>query len=158
MNGERLPTEADIQDSLFKFLAKKKINFIVPNVNLYYSYESDLVSVSGAKFVSEYEIKISVSDFRAEFKNKRHKHTNLSDQKITSVIPNYFFFVFPVGLWLEKEQYLKIPEYAGLITVGEEVRVIKKAPRLHSEKANSDKLAYLGRGLMYRFWDKRLGR
>ena len=149
-------TEKDIQNRLFVWLEKKGQSFITPNVNLFSYYESDLISVSKAGLISEYEIKISADDFRREFKDKRTKHRMLNDGKgFARIIPNYFYFVFPLGLYESRQ--LEIPDYAGVIAVSESGKVItkKRCRRLHGVSITDRKLAYLGRGLMYRYWSAR---
>src|SRR5271157_2571610 len=66
-------TEADIQDRLYWYCYKKNHDNIAPNVYLY-EWESDLFSVTKAGYAHEFEIKISLSDFRAHAdKTLRHQ-------------------------------------------------------------------------------------
>lgn len=50
-----------------------RTSLLVPNVSwgLIYWGECDLLKMSGAGYLTEYEIKVSVSDFRREWKKKR---------------------------------------------------------------------------------------
>lgn len=124
-----------------------------------YDWESDVFSVTKTGYAYEIEIKVSYSDFKADF-NKRHKHQVLSCKKdwmclnlnytgglypgcdiklvpITgNTCPNKFFYACPEGLIDVKE----IPEYAGLIyTDGYYHKVIKPAPFLHKDKMDVKK-------------------
>jgi hypothetical protein len=94
-------------------------------------YEMDVFKLSAAGLVTEYEIKISRSDFFNDFK-KPHKHDNLRDGKLTC---NRFYFVTPDGLLKAKD----IPEYVGWIEVSESgcLQTRKSAPILHKNKYTS---------------------
>lgn len=122
--------------------------------------ECDVLRITGADIVYEYEVKVSRADFKAEMRNKTKKHEVLRGKHKTNPHtwnypgggtdteeilqerwgsvgrPNFFYFVSPENLLNVDE----IPDFAGLIYISEsEVKVIKKAPKLHSFKA-TDKL------------------
>lgn len=80
--------------------------------------------------VKEIEVKISLSDFKADFK-KKHKHLNLSSRE-KLYTPSQFYYACPNGLI----PLSLIPEYAGLLYVNESgtIEIIKDAPVLHKEK------------------------
>jgi hypothetical protein len=163
-------TEQDIQNFLFVHLGwKKKHQLIINNIHLY-EWESDLLSVTGAGFVHEYEIKRTAADFRADFK-KKCKHwwlgnEQLNDVKLNSVIskPNYFWYV-ACGFEPARED---IPEYAGLIVLRPHTKtgvythlnhqpvVIKKAPALHRFKINEFMRQQIYVAAYYRFWRGRI--
>ena len=101
-------------------------------------FEADVLMITNAKLAYEYEIKISRSDFKKDF-SKISKHKIYSDKKPHLVRnrnypkkPNYFYYVCVEGLIKPSE----IPIYAGLIyiTKDEQIKEIKKAPKLHSYK------------------------
>jgi hypothetical protein len=139
-------TEALIQRLLFQDLVDKGHGHIAPNCCAL-GNEADLLSITQAGFVNEYEIKISRSDFKAD-KKKIHKHRrymNANDEFTTQrtrqqLIPSVFYYVVPAGM----VELSEVPHYAGLIEVkAVEPRrnslpfvlvVTKKAPRLHKEK------------------------
>jgi hypothetical protein len=149
--------EHTIQNHLFRYLESKKQTLIVPNVKLYSDLESDLVSVSKAGLVSEYEIKISVADFKRDFTSKRRKHVKLAGgHTFRRYTPNYFNFVFPYDLYASHE--MELPFYAGLLLVKSDGQVIQtiQAKRIHRLKASERDINYLSRGLMYRYWRGRL--
>ena len=101
-------------------------------------FEADVLMITKAKLVYEYEIKTSRADFKKDF-TKISKHKIYSDKKPHLVKqrnypkkPNYFYYVCVEGLIKVSE----IPPYAGLIYITKEgySKEIKKAPRLHSYK------------------------
>lgn len=65
-------TECDIQAKLGCYYGANKGQIVVPNV-LLGSYEADFVTITKSDYLIEVEIKISISDFRADFK-KKHYH------------------------------------------------------------------------------------
>lgn len=64
--------EHDIQAELGCHYGVKKGQIVVPNV-LLGSYEADFITITKSDYLIEVEIKISISDFRADFK-KKHYH------------------------------------------------------------------------------------
>ena len=65
-------TECDIQAVLGCHYGVDKGQIVVPNV-LLGSYEADFIMITKLDYLIEVEIKISISDFRADFK-KKHYH------------------------------------------------------------------------------------
>jgi hypothetical protein len=82
-------------------------NQIVPNVSYgLWIHECDLLIISQAGYCTEIEIKVSISDLKADFKKEHHHKSN----KI-----KYFYYAVPEEL---KDKALPlIPEHAGLIIV-----------------------------------------
>lgn len=128
---------------------------IVPNSYIY-DWESDMLAINKINgYVTEYEIKISRSDFKNDF-TKSKKHQLISDTYSynfnSKFVPNYFYYVTPPGL-IDK---IELPDYAGLIEIGiMKPRIVKKAPKLHKLKAVEVdiKLEYnLLKKLYYKFW------
>jgi hypothetical protein len=150
-------TESKVQNQLYEqFIRPKRHVLAVPNCKpLYPSGESDVVSMTKAGLVHEFEIKLTHADFLREFSTKEFKHEVLEEQKCpdSKFIPNYYWFVMRESIPDDAEKDVVIPEYAGLITVGEELTERKKAPRLHSDKATERVRQYLERGLVRRFWE-----
>ena len=107
--------------------------------NLYvFGWESDILFLSRTGFWTEIEIKISRADFKADLKNKAGKHSALTDPSVMTK-PNQFFYAVPEGLLTPEE----IPEYAGLLTVGQRwqnARTVKPAPWLHRQKTSPENL------------------
>lgn len=141
-----------------------------PNIRSLYYWEADLLSVTPARLVHEFEIKVSLADFRAD-KNKKAKHSDLlarhngpkrkavSPQRplfyrgTSSRTPNYFWYATN-GFSLADEE---IPDYAGWLEVnfndGWDAVVKKEAPRLHMDKVTHEQINKLGRSLSYRLMD-----
>lgn len=65
-------TECDIQAVLGCHYGIDKGQIVVPSV-LLGSYEADFITITKSDYLIEVEIKISISDFRADFK-KKHYH------------------------------------------------------------------------------------
>lgn len=145
-------TEKDIQEAIFKnFTESKNHPLAVPNCKaLYPRGESDLISVTPAGLVHEFEIKRSTSDFKREFKSKSYKHEILeeSSQVEGKCTPNYFWFAMP------RSVQASVPEYAGEIRVGP-FEEVKAAPRRHSGHITDRARKYLERGVTKRYWQMR---
>ena len=62
-------TECDIQAELGCHYGVDKGQIVVPNV-LLGPYEADFITITKSNYLIEVEIKISISDFRADFKKK----------------------------------------------------------------------------------------
>lgn len=97
-------------------------------------WECDVLAISDSYFMTEYEIKVSVSDYRADFRkeaylkakhwgsiNKVRKHDYYQhgppyelDEKWTPPIPRRFFFVFPEGMIDPSE----VPPLYGVMVYG----------------------------------------
>lgn len=125
-----------------------------------FNWESDLFSVTSTKYSVEIEVKVSRSDFFADFKKakhfllSRHKHKlltireswdgeNFSAIHVTDVqksIPNRFYFCCPFLLI----SALEVPEYAGLIYAKEngDYLVVRPAPLLHKEKFDYKRMLF----------------
>lgn len=118
--------------------------------NLYvFGWESDFLVSTKAMYWYEVEIKISLSDFKRDFE-KRGKHEilrtggmfgcfdgrNWAEQKR----PHYFSYCAPEDLAKIIEP--DIPDYAGLIGINENGRIVthKAPPRLHAYKYSDEEL------------------
>lgn len=159
-------TEKEIQDVLGKGLYQSGHFPITFNFEGEGLGECDIISISKADLIYEYEIKVSKSDFKNDFIKKQYKHRNLLSRNGTKVyehriwrkgkvtktfmhtlyhIANYFNYVTPKGLL----NVADIPEYAGLIEVDEsgKYEVIKKAPKLHDVKATPGLIKSIAKNL-----------
>jgi hypothetical protein len=123
-------------------------SFVLPNYTPRGWWECDVFQITKAGYFVEYEIKLSLADFKAdadkrksprwqfngEFSTARNKHEDLKAR--SPLGPSRFYYVAPAGLLPTN----MIPEWAGLIEARESkheipfVGEIKKAPRLHSQK------------------------
>lgn len=129
-----------------RFLSSPK--YIINNLHVY-DWESDYLAITKAGYAYEVEIKISLSDFKNDFK-KEKKHQNLMHPNRTdsgmAVVPNYFWYASPPQIIPEQ----MCPPYAGLIWIDIErkgIRVVKQAPTLHSMKFD-----VVGRKLVDKFY------
>jgi len=141
----------NIEAGLIMNLYEKSHSPITTHINIRGS-ECDVLSVTKSDYICEYEIKISKSDFKADF--KKEKHTLITEKVFNETVtlkkvgkktfeiknpyyaPNYFYFVVTENLVTLDE----VPEYAGLIYVKENgsFETIKKAPLLHKTKASPE--------------------
>lgn len=143
----------EIQRSLFGWCVQKRHVFVLPN--FYLGYECDLISVTAAKLVYEYEIKVSVADFRADAR-KTEKHGVYRGEfpcASKGTIPNFFFYVVPQELRDAVEPLL--PPHAGLCVVLNMIslpQVVIKAPKLHGEPMPEPVFTRAARSLMFRYW------
>lgn len=132
-----------------------------------YDWESDFFSVTKSGYLYEVEIKISKSDYKADFEKFKHTLFEQINQKEVikeakyryskrwkkmvrrapekrinpeeTKMPNRFFFACPEGV-IDVDE---VPEYAGLIYVNDfDAKVIKKAPLLHKRKENIKELLF----------------
>lgn len=133
-------TEAIIIDKLtYHLLGNSTVRYFLNNLYVFSnSWESDYLSLTKSGYLYEGEVKISKSDFKADFK-KEKKHllleTKYNGKSLTDndLCPHYFFYAVPEGLIDESE----VPPYAGLVyatTYYPYVKWIKKPPLLHKEK------------------------
>lgn len=105
-------TECDIQAALGNYYGIEKKLIVVPNV-LLGSYEADFVTITKSDYLTEVEIKISIRDFRADFK-KKHYHDWFE--------VNALYYALPKELYEKHKE--EIDEScdkvgAGIILVGE---------------------------------------
>lgn len=114
--------------------------------------ECDVISVSKTDYVYEYEIKISRSDFKADFKKDKHRRIVEKQFILESrnenfhLVPNCFYFVVPENLVTAEE----VPDYAGLIYMKENLtfEIIKKAPFIHKIRATDRLIRSIAHNLM----------
>lgn len=143
-------TETNIQKSLFHYLLNKGHQYVIPNI--YFSHEeSDILSVTRNNYYYEFEIKVTLSDFKADFKKFKHKRFN---NGFTSLISR-FTYVAPINAIP-----LCIPWYAGLIEVYKNkydrllFSEVKQAPKLPSRKMDELKFyKRISKTLMWRYWN-----
>lgn len=172
----------DIQCALWRDLSQASM-LVMPNYTPASWWECDMMSVTKAGYWSEYEIKLSVADFKADAKKNRRegfryckiakkvvevpglsKHAELALGSEKG--PSFFWYVIPKEL----KEKVTVPEWAGLklavsiparpgsgLHAGSPARVSlyteKPAPRLHKAKLPDSILSH-ARGVCYwRFWN-----
>jgi hypothetical protein len=128
-------------------------DIVLPNIFHGYS-ECDVFRVNEKSFVYEYEVKISRSDFFADFKKEtKHKKLKLG---VEDFCPNRFFYVVPEGL-VKKDE---VPEYAGLIYYNDSFQIVKHAKLLHKKqfdnyKALARTVSFREQNLRNKLWRNR---
>lgn len=108
---------------------------ICPRYHRVQWFECDVARITKADYFIEYEVKVSASDLKADFKKSNHrgnKHELLAAGDFKG--PNQFWFVIPDRLWGKVADH--IPDHAGvmLCTSRWNFKRVKEAPRLHHEK------------------------
>ncbi len=137
----------DIQLALCKYLSAKGHEHICENFG-HVVCEMDVASLSKNNMLSEFEVKISRSDFLAD-RNKRKKY-GLSKFEMYRMpegyeerCPNYFYYVCPENIISINE----IPLFAGLFYCNSEnvITLIKSPKKIH--KVPSDRCKILDKML-----------
>ncbi|HUX03239.1 MAG TPA: hypothetical protein VMY35_19935 [Phycisphaerae bacterium] len=128
---------------------------VMPNYTPPQWWECDVFSITAVGYFTEYEIKLSLSDFRADAKKGERwyggetKHMLLAQGSECG--PSRFWYVLPEGMVTPKE----VPSWAGLLVFkgGSWFHIEKMAPRLHKQKCTIEfeHLAY--RSAYMRFWE-----
>lgn len=130
-------------------------------------WECDVWRLTKSRFTEEYEIKLSVADFKADARKAKdlwnwnevekkydrsasHKHQQLSNGEG----PNRFWYVAPEGIGIDE-----VPEWAGLIhfTKGGHLMTEKDAPKMHTRKWEGN-LESIFRTFYWRFWTHEVGK
>lgn len=118
-----------------------KNNFVAENLNNFFIRELDVCALTLYGYTTEFEVKVSRADFRADLKKKTkwwyYGEALKGEFYDHAKVPNYFYYVCPVieGKAIIQESDLK--DYQGLIyIVDNEPVVVKKANRIHWHKHN----------------------
>ena len=132
-------TEKHIQAILMHYaMIYKQHPIAIPNSRDIMNWEADILSWTKARYIHEFEIKLDIYDFRADFKKKR-KHQDLKKPwpfppgaKYIHRTPNYFWYV-------TCNFFIRPPEYAGWIYIKYEkgiydLYVQKPPPLIHKDK------------------------
>jgi len=160
--------EAMIQQGLFyAFHGSSRV--VMPNYTPPHWFECDIYQVTNALYPVEFEIKISVADFRADFAGKPAKHCALAGEDVIAFDgsalnmpsqmfrrPKRFWYVMPQ----EIADQVEIPEYAGLMIAipggsASDIRRVKAAPSLGGEKIPEEAVARMHRNFYHRYWSLR---
>jgi len=164
-------TERTLQLALFRMLQSGTC-IAIPNYTPAGWHECDLWAVTKAGYGLEYEIKMSIGDFRADASKSTgprwrlrlgkwenlgalSKHERLSSGDTAG--PSRFYFVAPAGL-LPLED---IPPWAGFVEFKSSARrwlpdleVIRNGPRLHTAKVSQESMRRAERVCYWRFWNE----
>lgn len=152
-------TEKKIQAELFR-IRRSACRLMMPNYSPRGWWECDMLAVTKAGYWNEFEIKLSLQDYAADWskqKGSETKHGRLAASlERDSAGPKTFSFVMPAEL----AELVEPPDYAGVIGVEARgrwlgFRVYKPAPRLHSEKFNEKQTKQLLTSAYWRYWNLR---
>lgn len=137
---------------------KSNHTYIVENLYVF-DWESDMLIKTRSGYWYEVECKISLADFKNDFKNKRQKHELLKTGDEKHRRPNYFYYCVP---WYLSEKVLPLlPDYAGLIVLTENGRLneVNRAPCLHKQKYTNEELKLCDKFYYaYRNWKENVER
>jgi hypothetical protein len=163
---EKRMNSKEIQKTFFKSYGKE-YEMVVPNAYLDWKLnEMDILARKKSGFIEEFEIKVSKSDYKADYKKmvtvngeKVLKHKAL---KSGDCHCNRFSFLIPEGLLDISE----IPEEYGVYFVkeadylpnGHYIWCVRKGKILHRRKITDTLKASLGVKMHYRFWNLFCGR
>lgn len=107
-----------MMQDLKRWLRLKRFCLLLENVFLLKSpWECDLIDVTENGFYTEYEAKVSVADFKADFRKRSYslnKHEYFADRRPSKQDiprPKKFYFVTHAGLLDGQE----LPDHCGLI-------------------------------------------
>jgi hypothetical protein len=164
-------TERQIQDTLYPVLTMRGQRHICPNYTPRKWFECDMFSITCAGYMVEHEIKLTLSDFKADEKKEfkpgwwqkdaqgQKKHDMLAAGSTFG--PSRFFYVVPSGLVKVSE----VPDWAGLINVfgffgdkGLRTEIAKHAPRLHKKQVDEEVIKHVEGIFYWRFWNHRMRR
>lgn len=150
-------TAKKIATSLYwKYRSASEI--IIPNYTPKGWWECDVWRLTSSGFTDEYEIKLTVSDFKADSRKSKKVYgrwcpilKRFPDPKVLTKHdilrgseggPNRFWFVLPEPM----ANMVVIPEYAGLIVASKYggASIQKEAPKRHKGKWDGDRLRVMG--------------
>lgn len=148
--------ENDLIECFYKY-NQQRYEMIAQNVYPCFNFkEMDVMAIRKSGFIDEIEVKLSKSDFLADFKKtvnikcdevNKHKclHEGLSHC-------NYFSFLMTEELAKKCE----IPEYSGLYVFnGRRVKEVKKPKKLHSRKISIELKYQIAKKMAFRFWQSK---
>ena len=150
-------TEKQIQAELFRRL-RSSCELMVPNYAPRLWWPCDLFVVTKSRLAHEYEIKLTVHDFRRDCEKASLangvKHERLAAKDVRG--PARFWYILPSGLVAEAD----IPAWAGLQEVEQRGRwlgfkVTKPAPLLHDNRVDDDVVKHARSVFYWRFWHER---
>lgn len=130
-------TEQLLQQHLRCWKSNRK--YIVENLYVF-DWESDMLIKTRSGYWYEVECKISLADFKNDFKRKWRKHDLLKTGDEKHRRPNYFYYCVP---WYLSGKVLPLlPSYAGLIVLTENGKLneVRRASLLHTDKYTDEDL------------------
>lgn len=153
-------TERSIQNALY-WRYRGGASLVIPNYTPRGWFECDLLVITKTGYAHELEIKLTLSDFRADADKSlgQTKHQRLAAGY--NFGPSRFSFVMPEGM----VELVAVPSWAGLIYVQPwpgrphdvALKIVRMAPLLHRLKVREVAVRNILTGLYYRFWSQRVG-
>lgn len=142
--------EVEVADIIIQWLISKQYPIYLNRFAGAGMDEADVLGINKSGYSVEFEIKLSRSDYKADFIHKKYKHRKLKERiatktyqrwinrkegkrgdHIINLIPNRFYYVCPKDMIRVEE----VPEYAGLIYFEKRnCWEMKNAPLLHKIK------------------------
>jgi len=134
-------TTKEIQSTICKAEIHKG-NHVAENFTYFFAGELDVISLHKSGYVSEFEVKVSRSDFKADAKKMKWQwYENVKLQVDTAHCPNYFYYVCESVNGKPLIDVSDVKDYHGLIHIIDGVPVIiKKAKLIHRHKQDTLKL------------------
>ena len=135
---------------------KSNPKYIVENLYVF-DWESDMLIKTRSGYWYEVECKISLADFKNDFKRKWRKHDLLKTGDEKHRCPNYFYYCVP---WYLSGKVLPLlPSYAGMIVLTENGKLneVRRASLLHTDKYTDEDLKLCNKFYYaYRNWKERV--
>jgi len=121
----------------------------IPNMNGFFRWEADLISVTRSGYIHAFEVKTNKADYKRDFRKKKH---DLLTYNVWS--PNYFWYAI-YGFDVDKDS---LPENYGLIVLENNknfsmklaIRIVKDAKMLHRGKMDDKKFEKLCTAMSWR--------
>lgn len=122
---------------------------IIPNLSYGFhgEHEKDIFAITSSFYGKEVEIKVSVSDFRADFKKSHHHESKYVKE---------FYYAFPIEIYEKIKD--EVPLHAGVIICERNksrvsAKIIKKAKiNTKAIKLNDKDMITIGRLASMRIW------
>lgn len=153
-----------ISRALMHWLIYHKRGIAIPNTMMRLG-ESDMILITKSGYVYEFEIKVSRSDFFADFRKmfatrptSVTKHDVLAGRhrpKSLAGLPKMFYFCVPSGLVKPDE----VPPHAGLIEFAADaygraaIKSHRDGPKLQADKIDPKFLATVGTRLSFKLYN-----
>jgi len=140
----------DIELAIVKHYGIRQ-HIIVPNCYINFGtsvdHECDLIIIKRSGYAEEIEIKMSKSDFKADFK-KKHRHI---DERL-----QHLYYAIPSEIYEQCKEL--IPEYAGVFTITKYedrafTKCVKSAPKKKCRKLTTEEQLKIARLGVMRVWN-----
>lgn len=151
-------TEKRVQKIIWDSLQKNSYMVMVPNFYGAFGWESDLIGLTKAGYIHEFEIKRSQEDLNNDRLKYKKTIRLMAAHRASSgffLVPRQFYYV--CSFWPSAKS---IPSFAGVMYVKEETNeliTIRRAPELPAKKANEKQITKMLTSLCHRFWRQRYG-